>query len=80
MKKVTVTYFAMLKEISGKTDEQIYTTSKTIAKLYSELQKKYNFPIKLSQLAAAVNDTFVKMNYEIKTGDNVVFIPPVAGG
>ena len=80
MIKVTITYFAMLKELSGETEEQISTNAKTVSELYEQLKTRYNFPLKLNQLAAAINDEFVKLDTPIKSGDRIVFIPPVAGG
>ena len=80
MKKITVTYYSILREISGRDEEVITTAASNLNELYDELRLRYNFPLKANQLAVAVNDNFAKLDNDFKDGDHIVFIPPVAGG
>ncbi len=80
MKKISIKYFAALRETAGKSGEELTTDSETAADLYSELKKQYDFTLCPSNVQVAVNENFEKMNYSIKSGDQIVFIPPVAGG
>ena len=58
--RITVHYFALLREQAGRTEEQVDTTAPTAG--------------------ALVNDEFAAWDHPLRTGDRVVFIPPVAGG
>jgi len=79
-KLVTIRYFAQLREIAKIDSEELTTTSVTPAGLYEELQIKYQFPQKLKQLMIAINGDFAEWETKLEDGDEVVFIPPVAGG
>ncbi len=70
----------MLREKSGKTNEEYQTNSATYAELYSELSHQYGFDLPLSMIQVAVNDEYSTVDKNIAEGDRVVFIPPVAGG
>ncbi len=79
-KTVCLRYFALLREEAGTPKEQYATTASTYADLYRELQARYGFSLPLEQMKVAVNDAFVELGTPVQTGDEVVFIPPVAGG
>lgn len=79
-KVVTIRYFAQLKELAKVESEQIETTSVTPAGVYEELQIQHQFPHKPKQLMVAINEDFSDWNTPLKDGDELVFIPPVAGG
>lgn len=78
--KITVRYFAMLREQTQKSSEQIETECQTPADLFLELQNKYHFTLDLKNIRVAINQDYVHLNTPIKNGDELVFIPPVAGG
>jgi molybdopterin-guanine dinucleotide biosynthesis protein A len=79
-KAVTLLYFAKLRESRG-LDEETYTTMAcTAAGLYEELRFKHRFPLKIDALRCARNGDFCEWSERIKDGDEIVFIPPVAGG
>lgn len=80
MKNISIQYFAMLREQSGKDREEYQTHSKTYNDLYSELISKYDFDLPISMIQVAINDEYSSVDKEIRDGDKVVFIPPVAGG
>jgi len=77
---VKVRYFAALREQRGLADEEIGTDAQTPEGLYRELSSAHNFTLPLSIVKAAVNGEFAPMDRVLQTGDEVVFLPPVAGG
>ncbi|WP_018969156.1 NTP transferase domain-containing protein [Rubritalea marina] len=79
-KSIQVRYFAQLKEIANKDAEEWKTSSVTPSGIYEELKAKYQFPHKQKQLMVAINDDFADWATPVKEGDELVFIPPVAGG
>ncbi len=80
MKTIELKYFAQLREIAQKDTESFQTESCTPAGLYEEIKQRYHFPHKQKHLMVAVNDDFSTWDHILQDGDEVVFIPPVAGG
>lgn len=78
--KLTVQYFALLREQRGCTEETLETVAATPAALYEELRVSYPFTLPADRVRAAVNGEFVASSAALRPGDTVVFIPPVAGG
>ena len=78
--KVTIHYFAMLREQARRDTETRETNAATVAELYAELTQAHGFTMPAGNLRAAVNDALVRMDTPLKDGDEVTFIPPVAGG
>ena len=78
--KVTVKYFAALKDERGTGEETLDNSPATPALLYSQLKELHDFSFCTSKLKVAVNDEFSDWDSSLKDGDTVVFIPPVAGG
>lgn len=79
MKRVSVEYFAILRERAGRDCEVIETSLSTPADLFAELQSRYDFPV-MTSVKVAINDEFADWQHILQDGDTVVFIPPVAGG
>jgi sulfur-carrier protein len=77
---ITIRYFAMLREQARRDEERRETSAMTVAALYSELAQTFHFTMPVDSLRAAVNGAFVAMNTALHDGDEVTFIPPVAGG
>jgi molybdopterin converting factor subunit 1 len=78
--KVKVRYFALLREESGASSENIDTGAADAAALFAELKSRYKFSLDTSHLKVAVNNNFVDWHTSLKDGDEIVFVPPVAGG
>jgi molybdopterin synthase catalytic subunit len=80
--KVKVKFFAILRERAG-AGEIIKEIGEggTVADLWAMLKKEYPklAPVE-TRLLFAVNQNYVRTDYELKDGDEVVFIPPVSGG
>jgi len=80
--KVKVKLFAILRERAGAGEviKEIGEGS-TVADLWAMLKKEYaNLAPVETRLLYAVNQNYVKPDYALKDGDEVVFIPPVSGG
>lgn len=80
MKTIRIRYFAILREQRGLATEERPTTAADAQALYLELQAAHGFTLPVDRLRAAVNGAFVAWPAPLADGDEVVFIPPVAGG
>ena len=80
MKTVHVQYFALLREQRGLSKETLVTHAPDAAALYAELGARHGFTLPVTRLRAALNGEFVPWPAPLKDGDEIVFIPPVAGG
>jgi len=80
MKQIKVQYFAVFREQSGLGEESIGTVSRTAGDLYMELAAKHSFSLPPAIVRASINLEFRSLDTELRNGDTVVFIPPVAGG
>jgi molybdopterin-guanine dinucleotide biosynthesis protein A len=79
-KTIRVQYFAILREQAGRNEEMLDTSAATAADLYEELRARYAFQLAPSQLKVALNAEFGDWRTPLRSGDSIVFIPPVAGG
>ena len=77
---IRVVYFALLREERGLSEESLETDAQTPKALYTQLRAEHDFRLGPERLKVAVNDAFVSWDHPLKAGDEVVFIPPVAGG
>jgi molybdopterin converting factor small subunit len=80
MKTLTIEYYALLREQAGTQTQRISCDAINPAQLYAQLSGEHGFSLPADQLRAVVNEEFVNWEHELKDGDRVVFIPPVAGG
>jgi molybdenum cofactor guanylyltransferase len=78
--RITVQYFALLREQAGRSTENLTTAARTPRELYQELRKRHPFSLAPEMLRVAVNAEFGDWSQPLAEGDAVVFIPPVAGG
>ncbi len=79
-RRVSVQYFALLREQAGRSEETLETAALTAGALYAELAARHHFSLPERALKVAVNDDFSPWDHPLREGDRVVFIPPVAGG
>ncbi|MCP5532363.1 MAG: NTP transferase domain-containing protein [Akkermansiaceae bacterium] len=80
LKTVRVLHFAKLREERGVDQEFVETYACTAGALYEELRFRHRLSLESTALRAAVNGDFAPWNAPVADGDEVVFIPPVAGG
>jgi molybdopterin converting factor subunit 1 len=78
--KLRLQYFASLRERRGLSQEELVTSAATPAGLYAELSGRHGFTLPVERVRVAVNGEFAELTHPLKSGDEVVFIPPVAGG
>lgn len=79
-KPVRILYFAKLREASGLGEELFESLAANAAGLYRELAFRHRFSLEPSALRVAINGDFASWDQPLRAGDEVVFIPPVAGG
>ncbi len=80
MPRIRLRYYALLREQAGRQAETVETAARTLAELYEELAARHGFALPQSQLKVAVNAAFTDWQRALEDDDEVVFIPPVAGG
>jgi molybdopterin converting factor subunit 1 len=79
---ITLRYFAGLREAIGYDNEAITVPEGTTGSSLREIVRS-SHPIAtniLSRCVIACNREFMREDIEIKDGDEIVFIPPMAGG
>ena len=79
MARVRIQYYALLREQAGRGTEETEAPGDAAA-LYDALAARHGFTLARSQLKVAVNGEFADWARPLADGDEVVFIPPVAGG
>ena len=79
MIRIRIEYFAIFRELAGKSVEEIQTEAGTAGELFDELARRYEYP-QLNQMKVAINEEFGEWDAVLADGDVIVFIPPVAGG
>jgi len=80
MIRLTLEYFAQLRELAGRREQSLETTFTAVGPLYEGLRETYAFPFEASKLRVAINGDFAPWTQSLKDGDHIVFIPPVTGG
>jgi len=78
--KLKIRYFANLREEANTAEEIIETNAKNAQEVYSELKEKYNFTLDTGLIKLSLNQKYAELNSPLAEGDELVFIPPVAGG
>lgn len=78
--KINITYYAMFREEAGCSGEIVEVVSGDAISIFETLQQRHGFTMKRSHVRLAVNDAFVDWETPLNDGDQLVFIPPVAGG
>ncbi len=79
-KTIHIQYFAILREQRGVSDETLTTNLKTAQELYAMLSSLHDFSLSTDIVRVAINNEFCPWETLLKSGDHIVFIPPVAGG
>jgi molybdenum cofactor guanylyltransferase len=80
LRRLSVRYFALLREQAGRSAEELETQASTPRELYEELRHRRGLTLAPEFLRVAVNDEFGDWRSPLADGDTVVFLPPVAGG
>lgn len=77
---VRVRYFAVLRDRAGVADEAVETAATTARGLVDELIESRGLGLPSPLIRVAINGAFVADDMPLNEGDEVVLIPPVAGG
>ena len=80
MTRITVLYFAHLRDQRGLDQEELETPAATARELYAELAHRHGLTLPERSLVVAINETMVRWDAPLHDGDTVVFLPPVSGG
>jgi molybdopterin converting factor subunit 1 len=80
LRHITVQYYALLHEQTGRREEMLTTSARTADELYRQLAERYPFTLAPELLRVAINGEFRDWTAALTDRDTVVFIPPVAGG
>lgn len=80
MKTIHIQYFALLREQAGAGQQSLQTAAANPGELFEQLRHEHGFTLDRGSLRAVVNEEFVAWDTLLRDGDQVVFIPPVAGG
>ncbi len=75
--KITVKYFASLREQLGKAEEQLTLSEATPI---TEVWKNVSGATDSENILMTINMEYVKSDAVVKEGDEVAFFPPVTGG
>lgn len=80
MRRVTIRYFASLRDAAGMAEEHVETACAHLQELYEELRERHGFAWTINHLRVAVDGDFTHWESEVRDGSEVAFIPPVSGG
>jgi len=79
--KIRLLFFAVLRDIVGKSEADVEVAEGTrAADLWEQLRAKHRQLAAYAQPMTAVNESYVRPDEVLREGDEVAFIPPVAGG
>jgi len=80
MTRITVLYFASLRDAAGMEQEVCETSASDLAALYAETASRHGFTLPRERLRVAVDGAFAHWDAPVREGSSVAFIPPVSGG
>lgn len=80
MNRLTVLYFASLRDAAGVASESIEADNADLRGLYETLRARHGFALPAERLRVAVDGAFARWDEAPRAGSEVAFIPPVSGG
>jgi molybdopterin synthase sulfur carrier subunit len=80
MARVTVLYFASLRDAAGLASEHVETEAPDLLTLYESVRSRHGFALPVDRLRVAVDGAFAKWGDPVRDGGEIAFIPPVSGG
>jgi molybdopterin synthase sulfur carrier subunit len=78
--RVTVLYFASLRDMAEVGSETFDTAAPDLRVLYLELRARHGFALSVDRLRVAVDGVFARWEDAPRDGSEIAFIPPVSGG
>ena len=79
-KTVHLSYYAVIREKTAVSGEDLETMATDARALYREVESRHGFSMPENVMRVSVNDVFSDWRTKLKAGDRVAFIPPVSGG
>ncbi len=79
MARVTVLYFASLRDAAG-CDSESLDHDGDLATLYRILRARHGFALPIERVRVAMDGAFVGWGDPPRNGAEIAFIPPVSGG
>jgi molybdopterin synthase sulfur carrier subunit len=77
--KIEVLYFAQLKEITGREQEDMeFNSGATVSDILEKVKSLYGADIR--GLKVAINEEFADLSKSLHEGDSAALLPPVSGG
>lgn len=80
MTRLTVLWFASLRDARGVARETVETDASDLRGLYAQLQVRHGLAFPAARLRVAVGEAFARWDDALREGTEVAFIPPVSGG
>jgi molybdopterin synthase sulfur carrier subunit len=80
MARVTLLYFASLRDAAGTRSETIETGAADLGALFDEACRRHGFGMGRERLRVAMDGEFARWADAVRDGAEVAFIPPVSGG
>lgn len=80
MARMTLLYFASLRERAGIEREMIESAAQSLSELYDEASQRHSLTWPKSHLRVAMDGEFARWEDLPRTGSEIAFIPPVSGG
>lgn len=80
MVRVTLLYFASLRDAAGTPSETIQTAAADLAALFDQACRRHGFGMGRERLRVAMDGQFAHWSDAVRDGAEVAFIPPVSGG
>ena len=79
MARVTVLYFASLRDAAGMAAEGVEADG-DLRSLYATLRERHGFALPVERLRVAVDGAFARWDDAVRDGSEIAFIPPGSGG
>ena len=78
--RITLLYFASLRDAAGRDREVVDTAAPDLRTLYAEARARHGFALPVERLRVAVDGAFALWDQPPPDGGEVAFVPPVSGG
>jgi len=78
--RITVLYFASLRDAAGVEQEVVDTAAADLAGVYAEIAARHGFTLPRERLRVALDGAFAPWDSPVRAGSTVALIPPVSGG
>lgn len=80
MARLTLLYFASLRDAAGVASETIESDAVDLRALYEAQRRRHGFALPAERLRVAVDGAFARWDDAVTPSSEIAFIPPVSGG